>query len=115
MARTNRTLSNRQKANLGLGLAGVFVSISSYLIIFPLAAWNHNVPLIVASVIAPLAFAQFMVYRAGKTLFVGLFTTQTGIKFLMLTVFGILFWNHQWFLAMLLLGIEIFINSKMKK
>lgn len=95
-----------------LQMTGMFVSLASYLIVFPLAAWNHHAVLLVGSALMPLVMAQFVLYHSGKTLFVGLFTTKHAIQLFVLAVLGMLIWNHQWFLALLLLAVEIFINGK---
>lgn len=91
------------------------VSLFSYLIVFPVSAWNHNLFGVLAAVLVPMILAQFMQVRAGKKPLVGLFTKKTAILMLVVAVMGFLLWNHLWFLAILLLVAEIVINNRAMK
>lgn len=91
------------------------ISLLSYLIVFPLAAWNHNMFFLLAAVLVPLLLAQVMQVRAGRRAFTGVFTAKTGIRMLVVAVMGFLLWHHLWLLAILLLIAELVINNRALK
>ena len=102
-------------AKMFLPLLSLPISLLSAFVVFPLAAWNHNLFLVILAILVPLAMAQLMHIRAGRKLFTGFFTKKTAILYFVYTVMAFLLWNHLWFLAILLVIAELVINSRAMK
>lgn len=102
--KTTETRSRKMTITI-VFLITIFFGVFSYLILMPIAAWNHNVPLLItalAGIIIPVAAVRIIrhlgllrVYREFQST-KGLLLEFSG---LLITVF--LLWNHQWLLTII--------------
>lgn len=103
-------------ATKGLALVGLHaISVICYFIIFPMAAWNHNVFMLAVSIIIPFVLVQMM--KASKHF---IYTPKpkrgsTLNSVAAVAIIGILLWNHFWFLMILFLIVLAIRNAKLNK
>lgn len=88
--------------------AGLF-----YYIVFPIAAWNHNMPLAIIAALFPLGMNYLLAIFAGVPMRGT--DAQRAMKIVGLAVFGFLLWNHLWIPIMLLWVGLVLKNSITKK
>lgn len=99
-----------------LVLALSFTVFVSHFIVFPLAAWNHNLVLLVLSVIIPAVFARVILATTSIKATGTKKSVSTRVVGIMATVLtGFLFWNHLWYVVVALVVINMVWNKKKRK
>ena len=102
-------MSSISQATAAKGLFMLFVFVVnnlSYFVVFPLAAWNHNFALMVASVLLP-----FLLGKAVQAMR-GVKVAQRSPKgFLITALAGFLLWHHLWFFLIIFVIVAIAANT----
>ena len=89
-----------------------------HLVIVPLAAWNHNLFLVIVAAFAPMVIMGIL-RKVGVLPPINYGPKHWAKSILRLgayTALGtVLFWNHLWLLAIVVFTAVMFINGKIKK
>jgi hypothetical protein len=96
-------------ATKGLFRLSVFVINNfSYFIVFPIAAWNHNLVLMVVSVLIPFMLGRAVAVLNGRS-----FTPakKSPKGFLITALAGFLLWHHLWFFLIIFVIVAIVANT----
>lgn len=102
----------------GLSLVLVFITnLISYGIIFPLAAWSHNIVFLVISLALPFLLVQGLKRSKSFTYTPKKQKSSESIllSVVVLAVFGMLLWNHFIFLTVALVVFLAVRQAKLKK
>lgn len=112
-------MKSYQQGSAVKGLALILVlpiGIIAHFIVFPLAAWNHDLVLLVVAAVAPAAYIQILKASGAfvvKTKAVNMAERIKGHMFVVLL--GILLWNHLWLLIIPLVIAFMVLNKITKK
>jgi hypothetical protein len=91
------------------------VSHLSHMVVVPVAAWNHNLLLVVVAALFPMTF--MMVLRKLGKLPKANISSRRWVKSLSIlaaltAVSTFLFWNHLWFVALALVVVMVVSRTK---
>lgn len=91
------------------------VSFGSHMIVVPVAAWNHNLFLVVVAAVLPMTF-MMVLRKMGKLPKANIparrWVKSVAVLAAMTTVFTILLWNHLWFVALVLVAVMVVSRTK---
>jgi O-antigen/teichoic acid export membrane protein len=94
---------------------GAVVSLVSHLIVIPVAAWNHNLFLVVVAAMFPMFFMMTL-RKAGKLPKVSIparhWVKSVALLAAMTAVATIIFWNHLWLVALVLVAVIIIARTR---
>lgn len=91
------------------------VSLFSHMVVVPVAAWNHNLTLVVVAALFPMIF-MMVLRKLGKSPKVSIsarrWVKSISILAALTAVSTILFWNHLWFVALALMVVMVLSRTK---
>lgn len=91
------------------------VSFGSHMVVVPVAAWNHNLFLVLVAAVLPMTF-MMVLRKQGKLPKANVparrWVKSIAILAALTTVSTILFWNHLWFVALALVAVMIVSRTK---
>lgn len=94
---------------------GTVISLVCHLIVVPVAAWNHNLPVVAIAALFPMVF-MMVLRKTGKLPKVSIparhWVKSVAILAAMTTVATVIFWNHLWLVALVLVAVVIIVKTR---
>lgn len=91
------------------------LSLLSHMIVVPVAAWNHNLFLVVVAATFPMFF-MMVLRKTGKLPKVSIparhWVKSVAILAAMTTVATVIFWNHLWLVALVLVALIVIVKTR---
>lgn len=111
----SRTAQGTVTTGLSL-LSLLVVSNVCYFLLFPIAAWTHNVVLLVLSVVVPFVLVQIVKAKKGIVATPKKRSSSSTINGILITVImGTILWLHLWLVAILFIVILIIRGNAKKR
>lgn len=108
------TLPNARTAAKS-SMMSMTVSLFCHMVVVPVAAWNHNLLLIVVAAIFPMTF-MMVLRKLGKSPKANIsarrWVKSISILAVLTAVSTVLFWNHLWFVALALVVVMVVSRTK---
>lgn len=91
------------------------VSFACHLIVVPVAAWNHNLPVVVIAALFPMLFMRFL-RQTGDLPKVNIparhLVKSIALLAGMTVVSTVIFWNHLWLVALALVAVNAIVRTR---